>query len=60
MRGSSRDSRSESWAGRSGPDHPKWSREFGNEWRDFLDAADRSPEDTLAKMQALRATGKYE
>ena len=43
-----------------GDGHQKWSREFENEWRGFLDAADRTPEDILAKMEALRATERYE
>ena len=42
-----------------GPDHQSWSAKFAREWRNFLNAADRSPQEILAKMEELRATGLY-
>ena len=44
-----------------GDGHQKWSREFGRKWRElFGENADPTAEEILAKMNELRATGKYQ
>ena len=44
-----------------GDGHQTWSPEFGRKWREFIgENADPTAEEILAKMNELRATGKYQ